>query len=447
MAASPTPTLKATATPKPSATFTKTRTPQPTSTAKVNPSATPKASLPPEKSSWKKLTEVSGLPVRGMQAVYDSSRNVVLLFGGTNDSGGTLDQTWKFDGKTWKKFNPPDSPPVRFWHGMAYDSARKMTVLFGGHKAIAERGGGFLNDTWEYDGTNWVNIDTTHKPLPRGNGALLAYDSCRGKTVLFGGEDSRGLSTTTWEYDGKDWTQVQTPDNPPGRGLSAMVFDPNRCRVVLFGGMDNGKKLNDTWEYDGTDWEKMNSSSSPSGRWAHAMAFNPVTGHIVLFGGWADTELKDTWIYDGTNWQKIITTTSPSARQQHAMTFDGVNGQVLVINGYGSDGNWAFTEGMPQPTPAFSVDPKCALGFSRLKIGDFAQPAGEPSLANRIRSEPKISDNIIAGFTPGMFVKLVDGPVCADGFVFWKVESRFIPGGVGWTAEGDGISYFLEPLK
>jgi sugar lactone lactonase YvrE len=102
---------------------------------------------------------------------------------------------------------------------------------------------------------------------------------------------------------------------------------------------------------------------------------------------------------------------------------------------------------MPPPVLAPTAVVSCSVGFSRLGIGDFAQPAGEPSMANRIRSEPKIGDNILTGFTPGMFVKLIDGPVCADGFVFWQVESRFIPGGVGWTAEGDGINYFLEPLK
>lgn len=372
----------------------------------------------------------------------------MVLFGGTDDRGNTLNQTWEFDGKTWKKQTMPVTPSKRFWHGMAYDSNRNVVVLFGGDKATAENGGGVLNDTWEYNGTDWKEIDTSHKPLPRGNGVLLVFDSCREKTVMFGGRDSRGMSTATWEYDGSDWTQVSTTERPPGRGLSAMVFDPVHCRVVLFGGGDNGKAFNDTWEYDGTDWVKAAPDKSPSGRWGHAMAFNPVTNHVILFGGYTgNTQSKDTWSYDGDTWERITTTFSPSAREQHGMVFDGVNGQVLVINGYGSDGNWAFTEGIPQPTPAFSVDPKCALGYSRLKIGDFAQPAGEPSLANRIRSEPKIGNNILIGFTPGMFVKLVDGPVCADGFVFWKVESRFIPGGVGWTAEGDGINYFLEPLK
>jgi hypothetical protein len=39
---------------------------------------------------------------------------------------------------------------------------------------------------------------------------------------------------------------------------------------------------------------------------------------------------------------------------------------------------------------------------------------------------------------------VVEGPVCADELVFWRVENSTIPGGTGWTAEGDGKEYWLE---
>jgi hypothetical protein len=64
---------------------------------------------------------------------------------------------------------------------------------------------------------------------------------------------------------------------------------------------------------------------------------------------------------------------------------------------------------------------------------------------NRVRSEPSISDNVIAQIYPGTIVKVIEGPVCADSLVFWKVENANIPGNNGWTAEGDGNEYWLEP--
>ncbi len=88
--------------------------------------------------------------------------------------------------------------------------------------------------------------------------------------------------------------------------------------------------------------------------------------------------------------------------------------------------------------------PDCSAGWTRLSVGSRAvlTPGGLP---NRVRSEPEVGDNIIGLLYPGVIVRVLAGPVCADGLVFWKVESATIPGGMGWTAEGDGKEYWLEP--
>ena len=46
---------------------------------------------------------------------------------------------------------------------------------------------------------------------------MMAYDSARKRVVLFGGTTTGFQSTTlndTWEYDGKDWTQIKTANAP-----------------------------------------------------------------------------------------------------------------------------------------------------------------------------------------------------------------------------------------
>ena len=99
----------------------------------------------------------------------------------------------------------------------------------------------------------------------------------------------------------------------------------------------------------------------------------------------------------------------------------------------------------PTATPLPSATPRCAPGWTRLQVGNYAIVSpGDP---NRVRSEPRKGDNLIATLDPGTVVKVLEGPVCADGLVYWKVESDNIPGGVGWTAEGDGKEYWLEPYK
>ena len=75
---------------------------------------------------------------------------------------------------------PADAPPSRRSHGMAYDSARGVVVMFGGNSA------GFLDDTWEYDGTTWTEVLPAAKPPPR-EVMGMTYDPTSARVVMFGG--------------------------------------------------------------------------------------------------------------------------------------------------------------------------------------------------------------------------------------------------------------------
>lgn len=87
----------------------------------------------------------------------------------------------------------------------------------------------------------------------------------------------------------------------------------------------------------------------------------------------------------------------------------------------------------------------CAGKFTHLMPGTYAIVAGKPDdLPNRVRSEPRTSSEIITQIYPQAVVKIEEGPVCADGLIFWRVANSLIPGGSGWTAEGDGTAYWLE---
>src|SRR5205823_1918551 len=90
-------------------------------------------------------------------------------------------------------------------HGMAFDSKRARTVLFGGEA----QGGQQFGDTWEWDGTRlW--LVATAGPAARVEPAM-AFDDKRGHTVLFGGYTTSGSTTTylndLWEWDSTNWMQ------------------------------------------------------------------------------------------------------------------------------------------------------------------------------------------------------------------------------------------------
>ena len=79
------------------------------------------------------------------------------------------------------------------------------------------------------------------------------------------------------------WTD-HTPANPPARDAHAMAYDSARGRVVMFGGYDGGV-FGDTWEWDGNNWRRRTPLSSPAARSAPALAYDSARGRVVLFGG------------------------------------------------------------------------------------------------------------------------------------------------------------------
>jgi len=199
--------------------------------------------------AWTLRSLAASPPSRLWHAMaFDAARGVTVLFGG---SGGGLDlgDTWVFDGTSWSQLTPATSPSPRFGHAMAFDSVRKRVVLFGGRSNGVRQA-----DTWEWDGSNWTQISTSSAPSAR-FWHSMAFDSQLGKTRIFGGDHvaafSLGPVNDTWEWDGASWTQDVTSSAPSPRAGQSMAFDSGRGRSIVFGGTDEsfpGVFYNDTWE-------------------------------------------------------------------------------------------------------------------------------------------------------------------------------------------------------
>ncbi len=180
-------------------------------------------------------------------------------------SSGCLDETLD-----WVVQTTDATAGERYYHGAAFDSHRNRLVVFGGSD-----NSGYLADTWELDGVSWSETTPATSPSPRVL-ATLSYDATRQVTVLFGGGYNPGGGYTnysdTWEYDGSTWTQITTTNTPPGRRGHSMVYDSDRGVTVLFGGF-NTAPLNDTWEYDGTTWHQELTANAPLSRTNHQLVF------------------------------------------------------------------------------------------------------------------------------------------------------------------------------
>ncbi|MEN6523582.1 MAG: hypothetical protein ABFD14_07615 [Anaerolineaceae bacterium] len=99
------------------------------------------------------------------------------------------------------------------------------------------------------------------------------------------------------------------------------------------------------------------------------------------------------------------------------------------------------------PYPTESPMPPCTAAYNtRLKVGARAIVESEAALPNRIRAEPGLGGKVMGFIQQYETVLIIGGPVCRDDWVWWKVRSEqsYI---VGWTAEGDEETYWLQPLE
>ena len=70
----------------------------------------------------------------------------------------------------------------------------------------------------------------------------------------------------------------------------------------------------------------------------------------------------------------------------------------------------------------------------------------EGQKANRLRSQPTTNgSNIIGSIPAGQPFDILDGPRCANNWVWWYVSAP--NGKTGWTAEGDENERWLEPTR
>lgn len=129
--------------------------------------------------------------------------------------------------------------------------------------------------------------------------------------------------------------------------------------------------------------------------------------------------------------------------QQTGQLFQ-IDPQRNEVTGQISTGSPLQPTVIPSPTARVVIWRPCPDGpTSRLKVGDIAYVTKEPPIPNRIRKEPNRQGEILGLINPGGSMDILDGPVCADNWVWWKVKNADLE---GWMAEGDADTYWMIPL-
>ncbi|MGB0592516.1 MAG: Kelch repeat-containing protein [Myxococcota bacterium] len=306
----------------------------------------------------------------------------------------------------WHQLANLTRPLDRLGHAMAYDSARGVSVSFGGLDHTFNGPSGYFMDTWEYTGETWTEVTPAgQRPSSRARHAMI-YDSQRGVTVLFGGsqvnEDGwfeyRG---DTWEWDGLNWTErTFSGPTPPARAWHQMAYDSKRGVTVLFGGSaetiehsdgDDTVRLTifeDLWEYDGESWVERDVAPDPEtlceevgGFWYECAIWQSCCGAYTCesylndeYGNccdWGESPPECTAgciCPYGEVWDRLIgcrpTDTCndpgvrrPRGRETGAMAYDPERGVIVMTGGFGKDSDlndhweWDGTTWIEGPEP------------------------------------------------------------------------------------------------
>lgn len=293
-------------------------------------------------------TTVTSAPATSQGAfLYEPTLDRCVLFGGNTGTSASQLGLWDWDGLQWAQRDGGAAPLGRIASGLVYDSARQVGLLFGGSPT-----GGFSYDgeTWELRPGGWnKRFDAGVGPLARAYHGM-AYDEARARTVLFGGELRAGTSVRadgeTWEHDVSGW-QLRSDAGPSPRLNALMTYDPRRSVTVLYGGTSrNGPPTGELWEWNGTVWARApDAGVGPRPRETAALVFHDRLGASLLIGGGLGgfSYSSEVWAWDGVAWKDLTPAQPPDsifysndqARSQHSAAYDKARGVVVVHGGQG----------------------------------------------------------------------------------------------------------------
>lgn len=292
--------------------------------SRPSPKAPIAASKPPSPTPTATLTAcTSSAPPPRMAAAmtYDGARKTIVLFSGIRGDGSApLADTWTWDGCRWQQASPATSPPGRSLGAMAFDPRSGRVVLFGGGSPNSDP---LRNDTWTWDGSTWRQEHPSTSP-PLMDQPLMVYDAGNQNIVLVGSL-LQGDVGATWTWDGSTW-RPHPSTSPPRRANSGLAFAA-RSGVLLFGGQPGeAGALNDTWVWDGSTWSQLHPATTPEG--GATIMVHEDSRHDVLM-----VEHDGTWTWNGSNWSHLHPASVPPFQLFRSMAYDAARDRVVLFGG------------------------------------------------------------------------------------------------------------------
>jgi hypothetical protein len=215
-------------------------------------------------------------PRQGHQAVYDPNTNSMIVWAGQNGGGdacppGTYSDVWVLKhanglGGTpqWIQLSPAGGPPAGVYFSTAvYDSSHNILMVFGGIGMVGTNCPQSTNAVWALSHANgtggtpvWTNLvpqDSTGSPANREHQAAV-YQPSTNTMTIFGGDNTTGtFFGDTWVLSNANgigrppvWKHLNATGPVASTRWNGGVIDTVNDLMIMFGGSGDGVSGNST---------------------------------------------------------------------------------------------------------------------------------------------------------------------------------------------------------
>jgi len=300
--------------------------------------------------------------------VYDPNTNSLIVFGGSNCSGGYLNDVWVLSNangeagtSAWTQLAPSGTAPRARESGTAvYDSANNILIIYGG-----DAGGSPFADVWVLSHANgvggtpaWTQLLPTGTSPNARTGHTAIFDSVNDRMTIFGGTNSAQTTfSDAWVLTSANgigvtpgWAQIAAQGTAPSLAYHSAVYDSAKDNMYVFAGMSSQDKLqanNHAFTMNGANGISSVGEKwflgGPAVRYSHSAFYDPSTNALFIFAGQhasSSVDFNDYWeespVIGPSNLQWTLIGSSgpkPSARFGHTGLYDSGSNRMMVFGG------------------------------------------------------------------------------------------------------------------
>jgi hypothetical protein len=210
--------------------------------------------------TWVLLKPSGTLPaVRALHAsVYDSVTNTLIIFGGYNCQASYYNDVWVLKNAndvstlpSWTQLAPTGTIPEQRENSSAvYDSTTNTLIVFGGNAALNE-----FDDIWLLSNANgtggtpaWTQLTPSNQGPSARSGQTAVYDSVNNRMTVYGGFNGSNILSDVWILSGANGhdgpaTWSQGVSGQP-RQFHSSEYVSSSNEMITFGGTTNVNPLN-----------------------------------------------------------------------------------------------------------------------------------------------------------------------------------------------------------